>query len=70
MSWSISGVPRIIHTMTLKSQLTGLHRLRRAKAISSPSGKENSSVRKNSFKSCPIPLSRERVTVQNMVKLL
>ena len=52
---SISGVPRMIHTITLNSQLTGLHRLRRAKAMTSPSGMENSNVRKKIFKSSPIP---------------
>lgn len=50
---SISGVPRMIHTMVLVSQAIGLKLLIEPKAMISPRGNENKRVMKNSWTFSP-----------------
>jgi len=49
-SWSISGVPRIIHTKVFESHLSGLNFDIEQNITRSPAGTENRSVSENSFK--------------------
>ena len=67
MSWSIRGVPRTIQTKVLHSQRRGVSRLMEPKAITSPKGRANSSVKNKICIVVPKPLSRVKVTFQNRV---
>lgn len=69
-SWSISGVPRTIHTTILTNQLSGLKRLIEPSEIISPSGIAPSRVSAKISSDFRKPSDSELTTVWNMAKFL
>ena len=66
ISWSISGVPRIIQTTVLVSHRRGVNLLMEPKETTSPRGTAPISVITNSFKVCRKPSFKAPVTVKNI----